>query len=396
MKEYTVHTIKLQDGTLFNLKRRVTHYATTLTYSLTRVIDGRSNQGKRHPLESILVMLFCALLTGCTTLAECHRWMIHNLRWLKRVIELPHGIPDETTISYALQVCDMESLVTAWNTFRRTVYGKETDTIASMDGKTMRGVHGKDVIRHILSLLTHESLQTIGQIGVSCKENEIPASYRLFDQTVISGLTVVADALHTQKDTVAALSLHHAHYVLIVKENQRELSDAIRIALIDAGLTKDRAIDGQYTRGRTIETIVEITHDSDICSYLISLGWQDVSCIGRIHRRGIRRIRGITTPVDETIYFISSRNDLTAHQAIKIVRNHWKIENNLHWQKDYTYLEDRQTLRLGNAPQVMSFLRSMSISLLKLFKIDSMTEAIENFRHGPRLHHRFLAYAGVV
>lgn len=396
MKDNTAHTIRLQDGTLFNFRRRVKKQAAPLLHALTRVIDGRSNQGKRHPMENILFLLFCAILAGCTNITQCWKWARHNRKFLKHSLEMPHGIPDATTISYTLQLCDAGSLVASWNKWRRTIYGLEPDTTASLDGKTMRGVRGSDIISHMLSLFTHDTQQTIGQIGVSEKENEIPAAIRLFAQTAISGLTIIADALHTQKDTAEAIRSRHGHYLLIVKENQQELGDAIRIAASDSRLICARATDSQYTRGRSIETTVELIHDPDVCGYITCLGWRDVACVGRIHRCGTRMVHGITHTVDDTVYFISSRNDLSAREAIRIIRSHWQIENNLHWQKDYTYDEDHQTVRLGNAPQVMSMLRSMAISLFKLFDFASVTDAVTNFRMSPSLHHRFLALAAVV
>lgn len=396
MNDYTAHTIRLQDGTLFNFRRRVKKQTTPLLHALTSVIDGRSNQGKRHPMENILFLLFCATLAGCTNITQCWKWAHHNRKFLKYSLEMPHGIPDATTISYALQLCDAGSLVASWNTWRRTVYGLEHDTTASLDGKTMRGVTGSEIIRHMLSLFTHDTQQTIGQIGVSEKENEIPAAIRLFAQTAISGLTIIADALHTQKDTAEAIRSRHGHYLLMVKENQQELGDAIRIAVADSRLIYDRATDSQYTRGRSIETEIMLTHDQQVCGYIASLGWRDVACVGRIHRCGTRTVHGIMHAVEETVCFISSRDDLTAGEAIRIIRSHWKIENNLHWQKDYTYDEDHQTVRLGNAPQVMSMLRSMAISLFKLFDIASITDVVTNFRMSQSLHHRFLALAAVV
>lgn len=396
MNDYTAHTIKLQDGTLFNFRRRVKKHKATLLSALTRVIDGRSNQGKRHPIENILFILFCAILAGCSNITQCWKWARHNRKFLKNHIEMPHGIPDSTTIVYAISICDAGSLVAAWNFFRRTVHGPERDLVASMDGKTMRGVYGDDVIRHMLSLFTHESQQTIGQIGVTLKENEIPAAVRLFAQTPIAGMTIIADALHTQKDTVEAIRSHYGHYLLIVKENQKELTDTIKIAVADSRLGQERAADNQYTRGRSIETEIRLTHDREVCGYIASFGWRDVACIGSVHRAGTRTVHGVLTSVDETVYFLSSREDLTAKEAMRIIRGHWKIENNLHWQKDTTYDEDHQTVRLGNAPQVMSMLRSMAVSLFKLFDFASVTDAVTNFRMSPALHHRFLAYAAVV
>lgn len=393
--KYTAHTIKLQDGTLFSLKRRVRNHKTTLLYQFTKVNDGRSSQGKRHPLENILLILFCAITTGCTSITDCWRWAIHNRRLLKQLIDMPYGIPHPTTISYTLQVCDTGSLIMVWNIWIRLIYGIKSDTVVSLDGKTMRGVYGDGIIRHILSLFTHQTHQTIGQIGVSIKENEIPAALRLLEQTAVSGLTIIADALHTQKETVRAIRKNHAHYLLMVKENQRELAENIKVAFSDDRLIRDRAVDYQYKRGRAIETIVEISSDPDIIAY-ISEDWENIAAIGKVHRIGTRTARGATTLINETVFFISDRVDLTAKEASKIIRNHWKIENNLHWQKDNTFLEDRQTLRLGNAPQVMTFLKSMCIGLFSLFDFSSVTEAVANFRMNAGLHQRFLALTAVV
>jgi hypothetical protein len=48
------------------------------------------------------------------------------------------------------------------------------------------------------------------------------------------------------------------------------------------------------------------------------------------------------------------------------VRSHWEIENCFHWVRDVTYLEDKSPARTGNAPRVMTPLRSVAISLLRL------------------------------
>lgn len=393
---HTAHTVRLQDGSLFNFRRRVKKHTTTLLHALTWVVDGRSTQGKRHPLENILFMLFCAILAECSNITECWKWAKHDKKWLSCFLEMPYGIPDPTTVSYALSICDVGSLITAWNMFIRIVYGKLPDTTASIDGKTMRGVKGTTIVRHMLSLFTHQTQQTIGQIGVSTKENEIPAAIRLFAQTPIAGLCIIADALHTQKETIKKIRKEKADYLLIVKENQKELSDICATTVADCRVKREQATDFQSTRGRSIETVVEVIHSQDISTYLSSLGWDDVAVIGKVRRTGTRTAKGETTKIDETVYFISSKGGLTAKDALQIIRGHWKIENNLHWQKDHTYDEDHQTVRAGNAPQVMSFLRSMSISLLKQWEIASITGAVTDFRLSGPLHHRFLAVAGVV
>jgi len=53
MEDYTQHTIYLQDGTLFNFKKRFNHNQQTLVTFLLQVKDGRSRFGKRHSLFQI-------------------------------------------------------------------------------------------------------------------------------------------------------------------------------------------------------------------------------------------------------------------------------------------------------------------------------------------------------
>ena len=116
----------------------------------------------------------------------------------------------------------------------------------------------------------------------------------------------------------------------------------------------------------------------------------------KIHRVGIRVASdGKETVINETVYCISSQ-ELTATEVAEHTRSHWQIENNLLWEKDWLFLEDRQTLKSGNAPQVMSFLRSFCLSLFALWQFSSPANAVSNFEKNITLHHTFLRIAGVV
>jgi hypothetical protein len=107
------HTIRLSDGSLFNFKRRFKNKYVSLLKELRMVRDGRKKYGKRYDFEVILLILFCSITAGHTTIEDSVLWATHNHRFLKRYIPLPHGIPVATTISRALAVGDIDSLVEA-------------------------------------------------------------------------------------------------------------------------------------------------------------------------------------------------------------------------------------------------------------------------------------------
>ena len=397
MIDYTQHTITLQDGSLFNFKRRFKKTRQSLATLLGQVIDGRSIFGKRHPLPLILIILFCGICAGNTTIADCWLWALHNRKWLKKYVGLPHNLPDERTLARAIAKTDPNSLINAFLTFRRIIYGYIPQRVASFDGKTLNGVHGKDVIKHMLSLFTHENHQIIGQIGVTQKENEIPAFHRLLEQVSVAGMLLIGDALHTQKDTVTDIIIHHANYLLFAKDNQEQLVCDLSMFFRDIpfGSTTDTAIISDTKRRRSITTTVTVSHDANMCEYL-GIKWEKVKTIGKIHRVGIRVASdGKETVINETVYCISSQ-ELTATEVAEHTRSHWQIENNLHWEKDWLFLEDRQTLKSGNAPQVMSFLRSFCLSLFALWQFSSPANAVSNFEKNITLHHTFLRIAGVV
>lgn len=390
-----VPTITLQDGSLFNFTRRVTKHHQTLVTLLAAVHDGRSGQGKRHALPIIVLLLFAGITAGYTTIDQCHLFAVQNRRWIEPIVGLPHGIPDPTTISRALQVCDVASLLATFRSWQKLLVNQHDGMTASLDGKTLRGVHGEATVGHILSLLVHQTKQTIGQVGVSGKENEIPAGQRLLSQTPIAGLTIVADAIHTQQATVKTICKGKADYLLMVKDNQRQLAANIALALNDRATVAQQETYRTCDRGRRIRREVTLSYDPALRAYLAA-DWYGVQAVGRIRRFGTRVITGHEQSFQETVYFITSKDDLSAKGAAKIIQDHWQIENNLHWQKDWTFLEDRQTLRLGNAPQAMSLLRSMAIGLLHGLGVSSVSQSLSVLQMNRRAHRRLLALAAVI
>lgn len=402
--QYTNVTFRLTDGSLFSLPRRFKRHQVTLLQSLQLVPDGRSRQGLRHPLENILAIILYGLLAGYTQITEMAEFAKAEEKFFAHILEIPHGIPHPTTISYALQLCDVRDLTQAYLAWRETIYGGMTDTVASFDGKTMRGVHGTHTVAHILSLMTHDTLTPLGQMGVTDKENEIPAARRLFQEILPSrlvNLTLVADALHTQTVTATAIRRHHAHYLLMVKDNQEILKRDIAEYFTHTTDTLDTASSTQSGHGAHITTTVTISHDPQMREYLSQEtegkeGWKDISTIGMIRRVGTRTHLHKTQAIDETVSFIASTPHLTADLALLYIRNHWRIENNLHRTKDIVYREDMQTLRLGNAPQVLTFMRSIVINLFTTLRFAQISRSTRILRHHPNIHRAFVRWAALL
>ena len=66
-------------------------------------------------------------------------------------------------------------------------------------------------------------------------------------------------------------------------------------------------------------------------------------------------------------------------------RNHWSIENRLHYVRDFTFDEDRSPIRTGNGPRTVATFRSLVISLLRACRSPNIAAALRTFSYRPRV-----------
>jgi hypothetical protein len=82
-----------------------------------------------------------------------------------------------------------------------------------------------------------------------------------------------------------------------------------------------------------------------------------------------RRIQQRRTGVvrEETVYGVTSLRPDQADPArlLQYVRQHWHVENQVHWVRDVTFHEDRSAVRVGSTPEVMAALRNAVMGLIR-------------------------------
>jgi predicted transposase YbfD/YdcC len=90
-----------------------------------------------------------------------------------------------------------------------------------------------------------------------------------------------------------------------------------------------------------------------------------------------RTVKGKTTV--EVVYGVTSLSAQRANAAALLVflRDHWRIENGLHYVRDVTLGEDACRVRMGTAPQVLAAVRNAVVHLLANVDAKSRPEAIE-------------------
>jgi predicted transposase YbfD/YdcC len=370
------------------------HTTTTLIDALGTVPDNRSDQGKRHTLGLILSLLLLGFLKGKTSVEACCSFGRYRLSWFTDWFgDLPHGIPNPTTVSRAVGVTSPQAVIGAINHFFTHLI-TDLETVMSLDGKTIRAIHAcKDAcMTHMLSLFSQG--RVIDQEGVTQKENEITAAPRLLKRQVLLGATITTDALLTQKGVAKAIIDSHGDYLLPVKANHPDLQAIIAPTLTDPLSKVEAASQTECRKTRHITTTISLTKSFDHHA-LRAEGWAGITWVGKLERQGLRIHKGTRTHIEETVYLIASNPSLTPQQALIINRKHWEIENQLHWQKDYTFNEDRQRIKNQAAPEILAYLRSTAIGLLRQL-FDSISKAINQFNEQPLTYKAMLTRLNIV
>lgn len=105
------------------------------------------------------------------------------------------------------------------------------------------------------------------------------------------------------------------------------------------------------------------------------IAWPGLAQIARVER--IRDIAGRSST--EIAYFVTSlpRRTAAPERLLALVRDHWAIENKLHYVRDVAFAEDRCRVRAGARP--LAALRNLAMTLIRRTKTP-ITEARENFR----------------
>jgi predicted transposase YbfD/YdcC len=113
--------------------------------------------------------------------------------------------------------------------------------------------------------------------------------------------------------------------------------------------------------------------------------WPGLGQVLQIKRTITDKQTGRTT--SESAYAITSLSPerATPAQLLQAWKEHWHIENKLHYVRDVTFDEDRSTVRTGTIPLVMATLRNTAIGLLRLLGATNIASACRLFAAQPHL-----------
>jgi len=335
--------------------------------------DPRVNRRRRHLLMDIIAIAICGVICGCDDWQQIEVFGKNRRDWLKQFLQLPNGIPSHDTFERVFDRLDPAEFQRCFRDWMKTLCDVLNLKHIAIDGKTLRG-SGSGPLKplHLVSAWAGANQLTLGQVAVDEKSNEIAAIPELLELLCLKGALVTIDAMGCQKDIAAKIVDRGGDYILPVKDNQPTLLADIQESFIKAhdtnfkGLdydefqTQDKGHGRRETRTYTIIKNPQTLTQKDL--------WSKLSVIGVC--TSTRIVGNPETDPDnvkesvEVRYFIGSR-DADAATYAKALRDHWGIENTLHWQLDVSFAEDANRVTTRHGAENLALVRRLALGLLK-------------------------------
>lgn len=320
-----------------------------------------------YPLINVVVIAVCAVICGADDFVAIAKFGMTKRDWLARFLDLKDGIPSHdrfNAILAAIKPAEFEKCLLSWITALHEITDGQ---VIAIDGKTLRrsfdAARSKAAI-HMVSAWATANHISLGQVVVDAKSNEITAIPKLLEMLELSGAMVTIDAMGCQTEIARKIVAADADYCLAVKGNQPTLHQGI-VDFFDDHMEDDFA----RTPVRRYQTSEKGHGREEIRYYFICPVPEDLPDRSRwAHLKAIGIAISNTQrdgkDCNEVRYYILNKY-VAARRFAAAVRDHWGIENRLHWQLDVTFQEDQCRIRQGHADANFSILRRTALSLLK-------------------------------
>ena len=312
-------------------------------------------------------MTIYGLLCGLKDYVNIADFMKLKEDYFKQLLGLENGTPSHDCLSDLFAAIDSKKFTELFIEWTKEIVEKKTNKKISIDGKAIKSATDKiknGNIPYIVSAFIGEIGLSIGQVKVEDKTNEITAIPDLLDLLDIEGAIITIDAIGTQEAIVNKIVNKGGHYVLPVKENQKELRKEIK-SQFDSynNLYGNPEIIHKKTfekdHGRIEEREYFLSYNTSKIKNKDK--WKTVNAIAYTK---VTRTNNDETFIAENYYIINY--PITIEKLIEAIRDHWNIESGLHWKLDVILDEDHSRNRIENSINNLSIMRKIVFNLASL------------------------------
>lgn len=333
---------------------------------IQNIPDPRMEGKVKHSLGSILFVGLCGVLSGCESWSDIEDYCETKFGWLSSYVDLTNGVPSEWTFRRVFTLLDpaqMERVLSdhAANVVRQQ--GKVSDQIA-IDGKALRGSKRSELqCLQSITAWCHNNGLVLAEKQVMGKSNEVTAIPLLLETLDLKGKTVSIDAAGCQKTISKQITEKKGHYVLGLKKNHPNLYQAAVELKTRMGENNTNRLHDAFDdkHGRLVRRRY-FGYDARTLPEIESwIGAKSIIAVETISSENNDHKKSVTA---QWRYYLSSH----PHNHPNLpdyIRNHWGIENKLHWILDVQFKEDDDQKAERKSARSFALLRRIALNIVR-------------------------------
>lgn len=348
-----------------------------LKEKLKILTDSRIKKKTKFKIWDIIICTILAVLFNANDWEDVHDFVENHYKWLREFLLMTGGIPCTKTYERVFAIIDSKELEAIFTEFLLTISLSSTDNdIINLDGRVNRGssrnetgYNDKAKPLNVLNAYSNKYGICLASEQIDDKTNEITAIPDILKRFNVKGNVITWDALNTQTDNVEAVVSLKGEYVVPIKGNQGNFYndlilyfDEKKLELIKAGQTGSAYLDYKEKRGEKL-IHYEYYQTEDVKWYFDRKKWKKLNSIGLVKKT----IETLQETKVEYRYYISSLF-LNIKLFSNAIRNHWSVENKLHWHLDFTFKQDDNTTVNKKALMNLELVKKLCLGILNKVK----------------------------
>ena len=348
-----------------------------LKQKLKTLTDSRIKKKTKFKIWDIIICTILAVLFNANDWEDVHDFVENHYKWLREFLLMTGGIPCTKTYERVFAIIDSKELEAIFTEFLLTISLSSTDNdIINLDGRVNRGssrnetgYNDKAKPLNVLNAYSNKYGICLASEQIDDKTNEITAIPDILKRFNVKGNVITWDALNTQTDNVEAVVSLKGEYVVPIKGNQGNFYndlilyfDEKKLEMIKAGQTGSAYLDYKEKRGEKL-IHYEYYQTEDVKWYFDRKKWKKLNSIGLVKKT----IETLQETKVEYRYYISSLF-LNIKLFSNAIRNHWSVENKLHWHLDFTFKQDDNTTVNKKALMNLELVKKLCLGILNKVK----------------------------
>jgi predicted transposase YbfD/YdcC len=329
------------------------------------ISDPRMLGKVQHNLSTIIFTALCGVLSGCEDWSDIQHYCEAKKDWLSQYVSFENGVPSAWTFGRVFTLLDPDSVECLLRTHAAEIVknGNPSDQIA-IDGKALRGSKRLDLqCLYSVTAWCHENGLVIGERQTEAKSNEITAIPLLLNSLNLKNNTITIDAAGCQKSITKLIVEKKGDYVLGLKLNHKKLHEAVAALIKIKGENDGNRLFDAFddSHGRTVRRRYFGYDVSALPEINDWVGAKTVVAVETISSKNNDPARKTTA---EWRYYLSSHK-CTDNRLPGYIRNHWGIENKLHWVLDVHMKEDDDKKAERNSTRAFALLRRITLNIVR-------------------------------